>query len=79
MYSDAIMTSCECAPVFQGTHRSLQDSQSAKATVAAIVNGIGSFGSALGPLVIGIIADRVSCEGNQVCMYVPGGSSSVDC
>ena len=40
-----------------GTHHSLRENQNAKATVAAIIDGTGSLGAALGPLLIGWITD----------------------
>ena len=42
---------CDTPP--QGTHQSLQENQNAKATVTAIIDGTGSIGAALGPLLIG--------------------------
>ena len=40
-----------------GTHRSLRENQNAKATVSAIIDGTGSLGAALGPLLIGWLTD----------------------
>ncbi len=41
----------------QGTHKSLQTSQNAKATVTAIIDGTGSLGAAVGPLIVGWITN----------------------
>ena len=46
------------SPKPQGTHSSLRSSRNAKATVAAIINGVGSMGAALGPPLIGWITDE---------------------
>ncbi|XP_062499351.1 glucose-6-phosphate exchanger SLC37A2-like isoform X2 [Corticium candelabrum] len=40
------------------THKDLKDNQEAKATVAAIIDGTGSIGAALGPLMTGWISGR---------------------
>lgn len=37
----------------QGTHESLKNNQNAKATVTAIIDGTGSLGAAVGPLIVG--------------------------
>ena len=37
----------------QGTHKSIKNNQNAKATVTAIIDGTGSIGAALGPLLVG--------------------------
>eukprot|EP00117_Sycon_ciliatum_P044241 scpid39024/ scgid31948/ Sugar phosphate exchanger 2; Solute carrier family 37 member 2; cAMP-inducible protein 2 len=37
-----------------GTHEVLSESQKAKATVAAIIDGTGSIGAAIGPFVVGV-------------------------
>ena len=39
-----------------GTHESLQDNTNAKATVTAIIDGTGSIGAALGPLLAGWVS-----------------------
>jgi sugar phosphate permease len=36
-----------------GTHKSIKNNQNAKATVTAIIDGTGSIGAALGPLLVG--------------------------
>ena len=41
----------------QGTHKSLRENQRAKATVGAIIDGMGSLGAACGPLITGWISD----------------------
>lgn len=43
--------------IVQGTHPSLKSSTNAKATVAAIIDGTGSLGGAVGPLIVGVIAN----------------------
>lgn len=40
-----------------GTHHSLNGNAKALATVTAIIDGTGSVGAALGPLLTGIISD----------------------
>lgn len=40
----------------QGTHESLRGSEKALATVTAIIDGFGSLGAALGPLLTGYIS-----------------------
>ena len=47
--------------IFQGTHKSLKDNQKAKATVGAIIDGMGSLGAAFGPLVTGWVSDFFVC------------------
>ena len=42
----------------QGTHKSLQGNQNAKATVTAIIDGTGSIGAAMGPLIFGLVIDE---------------------
>ena len=44
--------------LLQGTHLSLKSNQNAKAIVTAIIDGTGSLGAAIGPLVVGIISDH---------------------
>ena len=44
------MNSC-----IQGTHPSLKENTNAKATVTAIIDGTGSLGAAVGPLLVGLI------------------------
>lgn len=41
-----------------GTHISLKNDQTAKATVTAIIDGTGSMGAAFGPLIIGLLTDK---------------------
>ncbi|CAI8051847.1 Putative glycerol-3-phosphate transporter 2 [Geodia barretti] len=41
-----------------GTHKSLKDDTKAKATVGAIIDGIGSLGAACGPLITGWVSDE---------------------
>ncbi|KXZ55838.1 hypothetical protein GPECTOR_2g1389 [Gonium pectorale] len=41
-----------------GTHDSLQGNAKALATVSAIIDGMGSIGAALGPMLTGFISDR---------------------
>ncbi|GFR46862.1 hypothetical protein Agub_g8503, partial [Astrephomene gubernaculifera] len=41
-----------------GTHDSLQGNSKALATVSAIIDGMGSLGAALGPMLTGFISDR---------------------
>ena len=45
----------------QGTHESLRENQKAKATVTAIIDGMGSLGAAFGPLVTGFVSDYFVC------------------
>ena len=42
----------------QGTHKSLKNNQNAKATVAGIINGTGSFGAAFGPFIAGWVTNN---------------------
>ena len=51
---------CVCVLV-QGTHESLRENQKAKATVGAIIDGMGSLGAAFGPLVTGFVSDYFVC------------------
>lgn len=41
-----------------GTHPSLKHNESARATVAGIINGTGSLGAAVGPLIAGWISEN---------------------
>jgi hypothetical protein len=41
-----------------GTHKSLKDDTKAKATVGAIIDGMGSLGAACGPLITGWVSDE---------------------
>ncbi len=41
----------------KGTHQSLKANQNAKATVTAIIDGTGSLGAAVGPLLVGFITN----------------------
>lgn len=41
----------------QGTHESLQGNEKALATVTAIIDGMGSIGAALGPMLTGYISE----------------------
>lgn len=41
--------------ILQGTHPSLKSNTNAKATVTAIIDGTGSLGAAVGPLLVGLI------------------------
>ncbi|XP_065902896.1 glucose-6-phosphate exchanger SLC37A2-like [Dysidea avara] len=41
-----------------GTHKSLKGNQKAKATVTSIINGTGSIGAAVGPLITGVLASN---------------------
>ncbi|XP_065904156.1 glucose-6-phosphate exchanger SLC37A2-like isoform X2 [Dysidea avara] len=45
-----------------GTHKSLQGSHKAKATVTAIIDGTGSIGAAVGPLLTGLLSNHVSWD-----------------
>jgi len=40
-----------------GTHSSLGDNSKALATVAAIIDGTGSIGAAVGPLLAGLVSE----------------------
>jgi OPA family glycerol-3-phosphate transporter-like MFS transporter 1/2 len=46
-----------------GTHESLQGNSHALATVTSIIDGTGSVGAALGPLLVGLISDGGSWDG----------------
>lgn len=48
--------------LMQGTHKSLKGNQNAKATVTAIIDGTGSIGAALGPLIFGLVIDESVSE-----------------
>lgn len=55
----------------QGTHRSLQGDQNAKATVTAIIDGTGSLGAAFGPLIIGwFTSEFVSSQTGRISEYL---------
>ncbi|KAI6657404.1 hypothetical protein LOD99_152 [Oopsacas minuta] len=56
-----------------GTHPSLRDNTNAKATVTAIIDGTGSIGAALGPL----LAGWVSGYGWNYVFYIQMGSCSL--
>jgi len=43
----------------QGTHQSLKNDQHAKSVVSGIIDGTGSFGAALGPLIVGVVSDKL--------------------
>jgi len=43
----------------QGTHQSLKNDQQAKSIVTGIINGTGTFGAALGPLIVGVVSDKL--------------------
>uniref|UniRef100_A0A8C3J498 Uncharacterized protein n=1 Tax=Calidris pygmaea TaxID=425635 RepID=A0A8C3J498_9CHAR len=47
---------CFTAPSLQGTHESLKGNAKALSTVTAIIDGTGSIGAALGPLLAGLIS-----------------------
>eukprot|EP00731_Ephydatia_muelleri_P011841 Em0006g735a len=55
-----------------GTHPSLKGSENARATVTGIINGTGSLGAAVGPLVAGWISDNY---GWDVTFYFLMGAS----
>ena len=44
---------------FKGTHQSLKDNQNAKSIVSGIIDGTGTVGAAMGPLVVGIVSDNL--------------------
>ena len=46
-----------CYPLCIGTNKSLKDNQRAKATVGAIIDGMGSLGAAVGPLLSSWVSD----------------------
>ena len=56
---DNVVQSVSLYFAVQGTHRSLGNNQNAKATVTAIIDGTGSLGAALGPLLIGWLTDTL--------------------
>ena len=45
--------------IFKGTHQSLKDNQNAKSVVSGIIDGTGTVGAATGPLVVGIVSDKL--------------------
>ena len=58
----------------QGTHPSLKSNQNAKATVTAIIDGTGSLGAAIGPLLVGPITNNNQVshtleEEGPLCQY----------
>ncbi|XP_065845815.1 glucose-6-phosphate exchanger SLC37A2-like [Oscarella lobularis] len=53
-----------------GTHKSLEGSEKAKATVAAIIDGTGSIGAAVGPFLTGWIAGSDSETGWKHVFYM---------
>ncbi|KAG2498316.1 hypothetical protein HYH03_003577 [Edaphochlamys debaryana] len=52
-----------------GTHDSLQGNAKALATVSAIIDGMGSIGAALGPMLTGFISDRGGFDMVFVMLY----------
>ncbi|GIL70411.1 hypothetical protein Vretimale_3592 [Volvox reticuliferus] len=52
-----------------GTHDSLQGNAKALATVSAIIDGMGSVGAALGPMLTGFISDRGGFDLVFVMLY----------
>ncbi|PNW74950.1 hypothetical protein CHLRE_12g503000v5 [Chlamydomonas reinhardtii] len=53
-----------------GTHDSLQGNAKALATVSAIIDGMGSLGAALGPMMTGFISDRGGFDMVFMMLYV---------
>ena len=45
-----------------GTHETLRNSVNAKGTVVAIIDGVGSFGAALGPLLTGLLLNNLGYD-----------------
>ena len=45
-----------------GTHETLQNSVNAKGTVVAIIDGVGSLGAALGPLLTGLLLNNLGYD-----------------
>ncbi|KIZ03834.1 hypothetical protein MNEG_4124 [Monoraphidium neglectum] len=53
-----------------GTHESLNGNAKALATVTAIIDGMGSIGAAIGPLLTGIIAEAGGFDGVFMMLYL---------
>lgn len=60
-----------------GTHESLQGNAKALATVTAIIDGMGSVGAAVGPVMTGYISDLGGFNGVFVMLYVAAISAGV--
>lgn len=52
----ALITTAVAAEL--GTHKSVRDNAKALATVTAIIDGTGSFGAAVGPLLAGVVSEK---------------------
>ncbi|GFH10165.1 MFS domain-containing protein [Haematococcus lacustris] len=53
-----------------GTHESLQGNSKALATVTAIIDGMGSLGAALGPLLTGYISQHGGFDNVFTMLYL---------
>lgn len=62
----------------QGTHDSLQGNEKALATVTAIIDGMGSIGAAVGPMLTGYISELPGGFNNVFAMlYVAALSAAL--
>eukprot|EP00879_Flechtneria_rotunda_P018577 GHRR01019493.1.p1 GENE.GHRR01019493.1~~GHRR01019493.1.p1 ORF type:complete len:480 (+),score=139.47 GHRR01019493.1:95-1534(+) len=53
-----------------GTHESLAGNAKALATVTAIIDGMGSIGAAIGPMLTGYISDTTGFDGVFLMLYI---------
>jgi len=60
-----------------GTHESLQGNSKALATVSAIIDGMGSIGAALGPMLTGYITSRGGFDMVFVMLYLSAGTAGL--
>lgn len=58
-----------------GQHESLQGNAQALATVSAVIDGTGSLGAALGPLLTGIVSDHLGWESVFYMLMIASGIS----
>lgn len=60
-----------------GTHESLAGNAKALATVTAIIDGMGSIGAAIGPMLTGYISERGGFDGVFVMLYIAALSAGL--
>jgi OPA family glycerol-3-phosphate transporter-like MFS transporter 1/2 len=60
-----------------GTHESLAGNAKALATVTAIIDGMGSIGAAIGPMLTGYISEQGGFDGVFVMLYIAALSAGL--
>lgn len=60
-----------------GTHESLAGNAKALATVTAIIDGMGSIGAAIGPMLTGYISEKGGFDGVFLMLYIAAASAGV--